>query len=812
MDTLLRDVRHGIRILGKNPGFATVAILTLALGIGANTAVFSVVNTVLLRPLPYPDADRIVRVREERPEMRGRVMPSFMTGTTLEGWRESPSTVDEIAGYGDRSYTLTGEGPPVRVRGADVSPAMFPLLRAIPLMGRVPEPAEEQRGNHLVVVLSHTAWQERFGGDPNIIGRPLVLDDTPHLVIGVMPPSFYFPDREAELWTPLVIREETTRPGSRLIRAFTGLARLSDGVTVEQAQAEGQVVLSAQERPGPLANMPEPTLRLIPMQEEMVGEARPALVALLAAVGFVLLIAIANLSNLLLARGAARQRELAVRAALGAGAGRLGRQLVTESLVLGLAGGAAGLFIAWGIVGVLPSIAPSEIPRLDELTLDGPVLGFAFLMSLVAGLLFGLAPVVQLSNVNLVGALSESAPQMGGGFRFRRGNRTRSLLAIAEVALCLVLLIGAGLLLKSFVTLSAIDPGYDPANVVTARIDLPITRYADGAVRADFLDRLVDRVAGRPGVEAVGVVPFLPLTSGEALMAFRIQGRPAPSSREEMATARPQFVSPGYREAMGLRLVEGRFLTERDTEGTPRVMVVNETFARAYFPGEEMVGRQLNLMGVDPWAIVGVVRHHGLDAEPQPEVYLSYRQAGAAYRNTRTNLVVRATADPTALVPFLRQDVLELDPELALDDVMTMGARLSASVAQPRFYTLVLTAFGGLALVLAVLGLYGVLAYTVSQRRHEIGVRMALGADRGRIRALVVRQGLLLVGVGTVLGLVGALAATRGLESLLFGVSAVHRGTFVVVPLLLAAVATVACYLPARRATGLNPVETLRHE
>ena len=815
MDTLLRDARHAVRLLFKNPGFALVAVLTLGLGIGGNTAVFSVVNTVLLRPLPYPDADRIVRVREERPEVRGRALPSFMTSTTLQAWREDPQTVDAIAGYGDRSYTLTGEDAPVRVRGADVSPAMFSLLRATPLMGRVLELADEQRGNHLVVVLSHDAWQQRFGGDPDIIGRPLVLDDAPHTVVGVMPPSFYFPDHDAELWTPMVLPAQTQSPGTRRLRAFSALARLSEGVALEQAQAEGQVVLLAQERPGPLAGLPAPTLRLIPMQEEMVGEARPALLALLAAVGFVLLIAIANLANLLLARGSARQREFAVRAAIGAGKARLSRQLMTESLVLGLVGGGVGLLIAWGIVTVLPSVAPPEIPRLDELALDGRVLGFALLTSILTSLVFGLVPVLQVSSVNLVGALNESAPQMGGGFRFRRGNRTRSLLAIVEVALSLVLLVGAGLLVKSFVTLTAVDPGYDPANVLTARIDLPRTRYTEMTTRADFFDQLVDRVATRPGVEAAGLVRFLPLTRGEAIMVFRIAGRPAPTSRDDMTSGRPQFVSPGYREAMGLRMIDGRFLTERDTENAPSALVVNETFARAYFQSEQIVGQQLNLFGADPWEIVGVVgdvRHQGLDSEPQPEFYLSYRQAGDVFRSNTMNLVVRTTGDPTTLVPFLRQDLRELDPNVTLDSVMTMGARLSASVAQPRFYTLVLAAFSTLAVALAVLGLYGVLAYTVSQRRHEIGVRMALGADNGDIRALVVRQGLLLVGIGIILGLGGAVATTRGLETLLFGVDAIDRATFVVVPVLLAAVAAVACYLPAVRATRLNPLETLRHE
>ena len=514
-----------------------------------------------------------------------------------------------------------------------------------------------------------------------------------------------------------------------------------------------------------------------------------------------------------MARGAARQRELAVRAAVGAGRGRLIRQLVTESVALSVIGGGLGLGAAYAILGVLPSFAPAGIPGLDEAGIDAFVLGFALAASVGAGVLFGTVPALQVSRFDLVRALNEGAPQMGGGFRFRRGNRTRSVLVVAEVAL--MLLVGAGLLVRSFVTLSTVDPGFDSTNVLTVQLSLPRSQYADLAAANALFDQVLERTAARPGVEAVGLVSSLPLTPGETLIAFRIQGQAAPASREEMTAARPQLVSSGYLDAMGLHLVAGRFVTDRDTESSPRVFVVNEAFASAYFPGEEAVGQRLNLGRGEPTEIVGVVgdvHHRGLDSQPSPELYFSYRQSLLGRTPPRVSIVARTTGDPLALVPFLRQDVLDLNPTLPIDNVMTMGARLSSSVAQPRFYALVLGVFAAGALALAMVGIYGVLAYTVSRRSREIGLRMALGADRSGIRNMVVRQGALLVGVGVALGLAGALVTTRALESLLFGVTTLDLPTLIGVPVLLVTVALAACYLPARRATRVEPMDALRYE
>lgn len=813
MDTFLQDIRHSLRVLIKNPGFTAVALGTLTLGIGATTAVFGVVNATLLRPLPYPDADRLVRIQEEHPMNRGREMPAFMTSDTLEAWRENPQAIDQIAGYTGRSFTYQDESEPVRVRGAAVSPALFPLLRATAWLGRVFTEDEEASAAQPVAVLSYARWQTRHDADPRVLGRLITLDDVSYSVIGVMPEGFYFPDRETEIWIPLTLTTPQQRPGQRFIIAFSGLARLKDGVSLAQAEAEGQTIVGRQ---APLApGMAAPTLRLVGFHDEMVGDVRPALLALMAAVGFVLLIATANLANLLLARGAARQRELAVRAAIGAGRGRLIRQLVTESVALSVIGGGLGLAAAYWILGVLPSFAPAGIPGLGEAGIDATVLAFALAASVGAGVLFGTVPALQASRFDLVRALNEGAAQMGGGFRFRRGNRTRSVLVVAEVALALMLLVGAGLLVRSFVTLATVDPGFDPTNVLTVELNLPRPQYSDLTAANALFDQVLERTAGRPGVEAVGLVSSLPLTPGESLIGFRIQGQAAPTSREEMTAARPQLVSPGYLDAMGLRLVAGRFVTDQDTDSSPRVFVVNEAFASAYFPGEEVVGQRLNLGRGEPTEIVGVVgdvHHRGLDSRPQPELYFSYRQSLSGQGAPRASIVARTTGDPLALVPFLRQDILDLNPSLPIDNVMTMEARLSSSVAQPRFYALVLGVFAAGALALAMVGIYGVLAYTVSRRSREIGLRMALGADGGRIRNLVIRQGALLVGVGVAFGLAGALVTTRALESLLFGVTTLDLPTLIAVPVVLVTVAIVACYLPVRRATRVNPMDALRYE
>ena len=825
MDTLWQDARHSLRMLVKTRGFTLVAVMTLALGIGATTAIFSVVNAVLLRPLPYHGADRLARVAEQLPGMRrgpgGGRPQSFMIGDTFEAWRESTETLDGLAAYSSRSYTLTGRGEPVRLRGSAVSASLLSMLRVTPVTGRVFQPDEDRPGNDRFAVLSEALWERRFDRDPDIAGKTLTLDGNAHTIVGVLPGSFSFPDHETEIWTPFVINLPPRRPGERMIMAFGALAMVKSGVPFSQAEAEGTTV-SQRVQPQPPPGMDQPggataSLRLVPLQEEMVAGVRPALLVLLGAVGFVLLIAAANIANLLLARGSARQRELAVRSAIGARRGRLVRQLLTESVLLGAGGGAAGVLLAFLLIRTLPAVAPGNIPRIEEIGLDLRVLGFALAVSVVTGLLFGLAPALQGSRVNVLRTLNDASALSMGGFRFMHGNRLRGVLVSAEVALAIVLLVGAGLLIRSFTALVDVDPGYDPANVLTAQVSLPQTKYPGPEAQRAFWDRALERVGAMPGVAAAGVTSMLPLLPGTIIFTFGVEGEPQPANPQDMPRASLRVVTPGYVEALGLRLREGRSLTDRDREEGAPVVLVNEALARQYLGGRAVGRRIQGLFGDESVEIVGLVgdvRHAGLDSEAQPEVYVAQAQVPARMRagGPSASLVVRTTADPLSLVPALRSAVLDIDPDLPLDNVMTMEQRLSASVAEPRFYAMLLGLFAALALVLAVVGIYGVLSYSVSQRHREIGVRMALGARTRDILGLVLRQGVILTAAGMVVGLGVAFGVSRFLTSLLFGVSATDPLTYAAISVVLDGVAMVACFLPVRRATRVEPMTALRYE
>ena len=844
MDTLLRDVVSAARRLAAQRGFTLAALLTLALGIGANTAMFSIVHALLLRPLPYPDPERIVRVAESRSVGGGmltnRSMPLLQNAEAFE----------HLAAYRESSLEWAGPDGSVTLNGATVSPALFPLLRATPHLGRLFTEDEAREGADRVVLLSHRAWTNRLASDPGIVGATVALDGDPYTVVGVLPEGFYFPHPDSELWTPFVVPPFTPptaadagQPRMMLMMAFNALGRLAPGVSPEQAAAEGGTRLSTGglrmlaigggEGERPSGN----DVRVVPLLEEMVGAYRPALLALTVATALVLLIACINVAGLLLARGVARQRALAVCAALGASRWRLVRQLLTESVMLGGGGGVLGLAAASMVLRAVPALVPGDIARLDEVGIDPMTLAFTFGLSIAAGLLFGAAPALQWSRLDLARTLNEGNEQSTAGFRLLRSNRARATLAVAQVALALVLLTGAGLLLRSFVRLITVDRGYDPANVIAATIRNPAVTFRPDMTPESMADLLaagrrfqeslveeMDRLAVLSDVEAVGVSSRLPLASGGgSATVFRVAGTAPLTDPLDLPRARVNVVSPGYFDAMRLRLRSGRAFTRVDGAESPLVLVVNETLARELFGGEPAVGRRLLPVGAgpEPWEVIGVVadvRYTGLAiTESQAEAYMPLHQlehAGILVgMSSFTSVVaVRTAGDPVAAVPFLREAAAAASPTARIDDLMTMDARLSAAVAQPRFYAVCVGFFAALALFLAAFGIYALLSYTVSQRRREIGVRMALGAQRGAVVALVVRQGAGLVAAGTLLGLLASAVSVRLLGSFVFGVATDDMLTFVAAPLVLAGVALLACWLPGRRAARIDPMDALRVE
>jgi putative ABC transport system permease protein len=865
MDALWLDVRYAVRTLLERPAFLAVAVVTLGLGAGANAAIFSVVNTILLRPLPYPNGDRIVRIVQNRPPGAAPAgLPSRLAGLStddLQEWRRASNTLAEMAAYGPAAMTMTGLEEPVRLAGSRVSPALFPLLGVPALRGRTFEPGEEKAGADGVAVLSFTAWQKYFAADPDILTRKLTLDGRGYSVVGVMPRGFEFPDSQTEIWVPFVLTPPVRTPGQRMIQIAQVIARAKDGIPMQTAQAEADVIfrqlrenearLDAQfmsagrgpdagrggdsgtvagragpergrqgrqgrpQGPGLLASAAMPTVTLGGLKDELVRPVRPALLVLLASVGFVLLIACANVANLLLARAAARRQEIAVRAALGAARGRLLRQVLTESMVLAVMGGALGAALAWGAVHALRVLGPADIPRLDQLRVDLPFFAFTLGVTIVTGLLFGVAPALRLSRTNEMQAIKQGASFSSSGLRLFGQNRTRSVLAIAETSLAMVLLVGAGLLVNSFLKLSNVNPGYDPTNVLAFQVALPQARSQPQ--REAFYRQMLERLRVLPDVTAAAISNTLPLQQGVIRIGLMLQGRPQPARPEDFTLADVRVISPDYLTTMGLRLMEGRNLNPDAREGQPPEALVNQSFVRRYLAGDRAVGARMNLDGPEPWEIVGVVndvRHAGLTADPYPELYVDYRQAATVMPRGLRDVffTVRTAGPPLPLVASVRGLVRQLDPQLVVDSVATMEQRLSVSVARPRFYATLLSVFAFIAVVLAVVGIYGVLAYAVSQSTREIGIRIALGAPRRGVLALVLKQGVAIAAIGIMLGLAGAAAVTRSLSTLLFELTPFDRVTFSLVSVLLAAVSLVACYLPARRAMSVDPVVALRHE
>ena len=811
METLLQDVRYGLRMLRKGPGFTAVALLVLTVGIGANVAIFSVVNTVLLRPLPYSDPARLVMLWESLPGI-GYGQVGTSSAEYLD-YRDRNRVFSGIAGYKNDTVNLTGSGQPERIPVTHASANLFSVLGVQPVIGRTYTAEEDRPGAARVAVLSYGLWKRRYGADRNILGRAVDLDGQPYTVIGVMPAYFQFPfstlpySERAELWTPVSFTPDEIADRVREFGTFT-VARLKPGVSLRQAQEDVvRVAVEFQKQNPNVYNgsiYVKPTAS--PLAAEVVGKTRPMLLLLMAAVAFVLLIACANLANLLLARATARSREMAVRAALGASQGRLLRQFLTESVLLAAGGGALGVFAAIWAVRLLVAFGPEQVPRLQDVTIDPRVLAFAVAISVLTGILFGIAPAWRASRGNLQTGLREAGARAGVG---RERLRLRNGLVVLETACSLLLLVGAGLLLNSFVRVLSVPPGFNPHGVLIARTQFDDSRYPKAELCARAEREIMARLRRLPGAESVGFVTNLPLADPRGI-GFRIEGGPP----NQFHNADNALVSEDYFRVMGIALLHGRGFREQDNESTPLVAVINQTLARTYFPGEDPIGKRLLWGDRTPFTIVGVagdVKFSALDADVSPMIYMSNFQVASGV-SRHAVFVVRTAGDPAGMVSAARHAIGLVDKDLPVFGVTTMDDVLAASVAQRRFSMSLLGAFAILALLMAAIGLYGVLSYSVSQRMHEMGLRMALGANPRDLLRLVVGQGIRVALAGVAAGLLASFAATRLLAGMLFGVSPLDLLTFVGVAAVLLAAALVASFVPARRATRVDPMVALRYE
>jgi predicted permease len=814
MGTLIQDIRYGLRQLRRNPGFTLVAVLTLALGIGANTAIFSVVNGVLLNPLPYPEPDRLVALYSRTHEFQNMSIsyPNFLD------WVRLNRSFSALAAYRQDNFTLTDSGEPERVSTEMVSANFFSVLGVKPAMGRTFTPQEDQLGAGPVVIISGGFWKRKFGSAPDILGKAITLDSLPYTVVGVLPANFYYSGNNftlSDVYVPIGQMPDPIFKDRRVAMGMDAVGRLKPGSTFQQAKSDMEALAGHLAEQYPDANKGK-GVTLVPLKQNMVGCIQPYLLVLLAAVGFVLLIACVNVANLTLARSTGRAREFAIRVALGAGQRRVVRQLLTESVLLALAGGTVGLLVAtWGLQVAL-KVLPEALPRATDVHLDGRVLLFTLAASLLTGILFGLAPALKTSSANIQATLKE-----GGRGASTSHHRTQTFFVVAEVALALVLLAGAGLMVRSLAALWSVDPGFDPHNVLVFRSSSPPLKSTE-AIRASWRE-IHDRLAAMPGVEAVSLSLSSRPLGGDSETPFYREGQPKPATTSEMKFSLFYVVQPDYLKVMRIPLRRGRFLTAADTEHSPNVTVIDDRFAQLYFPGEDPIGKRVNFAVVDITAeVVGVVGHikqWGLDENADSPVlaqcYFAVAQTPEMFVplvGSNLPIVMRTQGSPLAQVEPIRRTLLQVNSRSVIYDIETMDQIITDSLSSRRFSMILMGVFALLALLMASIGIFGVISYLTGRRRYEIGIRMALGAERKDVLMMVVRQGIKLALIGVVLGIAGALVLTRFLARLLYGVKPADPLTFVAVSLVLIAVALVACYIPARRASKVDPMVALRYE
>jgi putative ABC transport system permease protein len=805
IETAWRDIRLGVRSLVHSPIFAAVTVLSLALGIGANTAIFSVVNGLLLRPLPYPEAEQIVDVWHTPPQQAFPGLDRFsVSPANYIDWKAQSTTFEQMAVYTYTGLSLSTSNDPLSLVGAAVSSDFFSVLRTNPMQGRAFTLDEERVGSDQVVVISHGLWQRAFGANPNIMGQTLTLNSRSFTVVGIMPAGFEFP-QEAELWVPLAWDDKERQV--RSIHDYLVVARLKQNVSLDQAQAEMSTISTRLEQQYPEENSGWGA-RVIPLREDLVGNVRPALLVLFSAVGFVLLIACANVANLMLARGANRRKEMAVRIALGAGRARLVRQLLTESVLLAVTGGLLGLLLAvWGSKML---VKLGSLPNAGEIGIDTWALGFTFLVSLAAGIIIGIVPALQFTRTNISETLKQGSGRTGGS---PIKQHTRKALVISEVALSLVLLIGAGLMIRSFWKLQNVNPGFDTSNALTMSVFLTPSRYSEPHQVLAFFDRAMEQIRAVPGVVSVGTTTTIPLAGGGSTQPFTVEGRPAGAIAEQ-PMAQTRYISSDYFRAIGIPLRQGRFFSDYDRDKSVPVVIISEAMARRFWPGENPIGKRLtpsfhSEQGArEIVGIVGDVKSSGLEVDSAAMMYLPFRQSPRPF----LSFVVRTASNPESLIQPVSRAIYSIDKDQALTDVQTMDQVVLASLSGRRFNMTLLLTFAGVALLLAAVGVYGVMNYTVTLRRRELGIRMALGAKATDVLRLVLRQGLTLTLIGVGAGLISAYALTRLMATLLYGVTATDYLTFITVPAVLIAVGLLASYVPARRATKVNPTIALRTE